>query len=176
MATREAAGETRAEQQKFDIYGPDGATLDIRLTALFVLVARRWRALLDEQLRRIDQSAARMEAMTAIYNAPGEPAQVDIARRLRIEGPTLTRMLDTLEKDGLVQRLPGKGDRRSNHLRLTEQGTATLEQLFDVAGAFRSRLLDGVSQDDKERLNAVLLDMLERLDAGLPVPQDAAEG
>ena len=47
-----------------------------------------------------------MEALAAIINSPSLSAQVDIAKRLRIEGPTMTRMLDTLEADGLVERLP----------------------------------------------------------------------
>ena len=90
----------------FEIYRQGGTTSQIRLTVRLVLVARRWRSLLDERLRQIGQSAARMEALGAIMNSPSLSAQVDIAKRLRIEGPTMTRMLDTLEADGLVEGCP----------------------------------------------------------------------
>lgn len=140
----------------------------MRLTVLLVLVARRWRALLDEKLRAIDQSSARMEALGAIYALPECSAQVDIARRLRIEGPTLTRMLDTLEKDGLVERRPDPGDRRTKQLRLTGGGEAVLQEILDLADEWRGRLLAGVDGETIEAVNSFLSGLLEQLDAGLP--------
>ncbi|MES2698282.1 MAG: MarR family transcriptional regulator, partial [Pseudomonadota bacterium] len=96
----------RSQRKKgsFDVYAEGGTSAEILLTLQLVLVTRRWRSLLDDKLRPIRQSSARMEAMSAIFNSRELPAQVDIARRLRIEGPTLTRMLARLETEGLVER------------------------------------------------------------------------
>lgn len=158
----------RDNQATFEIYRQGGTTDDIRLTVQLVLVARRWRSLLDEHLRSIGQSAARMEALGAIMNSPSLPAQVEIARRLRIEGPTMTRMLDTLEKDGLVERLPDPKDRRTKQLRLTPQGERALEQIFEIADVLRDRLLDGISAQQIEAQSQFLHQLGRRLDAGLP--------
>ena len=157
-------------KSSFDIYREGGTTRPIRLTVLLVIVARRWRSLLDERLRQIGQSAARMEALAAIINSPWPSAQVDIARRLRIEGPTMTRMLDALEADGLVERLPDPGDRRTKQLRVTEQGEAALREIFAIADELRDRLLAGVSEEQMDELNAFLGALSDRLDAGLPEP------
>lgn len=170
--SREQAGRSRIEaampESNFEIYRRGGTTRDIRLTINLVLVARRWRALLDERLRLIGQSSARMEALAAIMNSPKLSAQVDIAKRLRIEGPTMTRMLDTLEADGLVERLPDPSDRRTKQLRLTEQGERALADIFAIADELRHRLLDGLPADKIEELNAFLGLLTDRLDAGLP--------
>lgn len=152
----------------FEIYREGGTTRDIRLTINLVIAARRWRSLLDEKLRLIGQSSARMEALAAIINSPSLSAQVDIARRLRIEGPTMTRMLDTLEADGLVERLPARTDRRSKKLRLTPAGEAVLEQIFAIADEQRDRLIDGLSEAEIDGLNLFLGTLIARLDAGLP--------
>lgn len=160
--------EAVVRQSNFDIYRHGGTTRDIRLTINLVLVARRWRSLLDERLRLIGQSSARMEALAAIINSPALSAQVDIAKRLRIEGPTMTRMLDTLEKDGLVERLADPVDRRTKQLRLTEEGEAVLEGIFEIADEQRDRLLDGLPSEKIDELNAILVTLTERLDAGLP--------
>jgi len=159
------------EPSSFGIYRAGGTTRPIRLTVLLVIVARRWRSLLDERLREIGQSAARMEALAAIINSPWPSAQVDIARRLRIEGPTMTRMLDALEADGLVERLPDPGDRRTKQLRLTPQGEAVLQDIFAIADELRGRLLEGVPDDHMDELNAFLGTLSDRLDAGLPEPE-----
>jgi len=160
-----------AAKSNFDIYRGGGTRPDIRLTINLVIVARRWRSLLDERLRLVGQSSARMEALAAIINSPALSAQVDIAKRLRIEGPTMTRMLDTLEADGLVERLPDPTDRRTKQLRLTPQGEATLAEIFVIADQLRDRLLDGVSDETTDELNGFLSMLCERLDAGLPEPR-----
>jgi len=163
-------GQHKANGAKsnFEIYREGGTTRDIRVTVNLVLVARRWRSLLDERLRTVGQSSARMEALAAIFNSPSLSAQVDIAKRLRIEGPTMTRMLDTLEADGLVERLPDPADRRTKQLRLTPAGESVLEEIFAIADELRGRLLEGIETERMDELNALLVMLTERLDAGLP--------
>ena len=166
--TANGAGKPKRTKSNFATYREGGTTRDIRVTVNLVLVARRWRSLLDERLRLIGQSSARMEALAAIINSPSLSAQVDIAKRLRIEGPTMTRMLDTLEADGLVERLPDPGDRRTKQLRLTQAGEAVLEEIFAIADELRARLLHGVAPEKMDELNEFLVMLTGRLDAGLP--------
>ena len=164
------AGEDKPKRPKsnFATYREGGTTRDIRVTVNLVLVARRWRSLLDERLRLIGQSSARMEALAAIINSPSLSAQVDIAKRLRIEGPTMTRMLDTLEADGLVERLPDPADRRTKQLRVTVEGERVLEEIFGIADGLRDRLLSTIPPERMDELNELLVMLTERLDAGLP--------
>ena len=171
MSTGKTQSRADGPRSNFAIYREGGTTRDIRLTINLVLAARRWRSLLDERLRLIGQSAARMEALGAIINSPSRSAQVDIAKRLRIEGPTMTRMLDTLEADGLVERLPDPADRRTKQLRLTPAGEAALEEIFEIADALREQLLEGMPENKRDELNALLGELVERLDRGLPDPE-----
>src|SRR5688500_18309120 len=168
IANTKRSVETEDGPSNFAIYRDGGTTREIRLTINLVLVARRWRSLLDDRLRLVGQSSARMEALAAIINSPALSAQVDIAKRLRIEGPTMTRMLDTLEADGLVERLPDPSDRRTKQLRLTAEGERVLEESFTIAGELRDRLLDGLPADKIDELNAFLGVLTQRLDEGLP--------
>ena len=160
-------------KSNFEIYRSGSTTREIRLIVNLVLVARRWRALLDDRLRVTGQSSARMEAMAAIINSPPLSPQVDIAKRLRIEGPTMTRMLDTLEKDGLVERLADPGDRRTKQLRLTRDGESVLEDIFAITDDLRDRLLDGIPVEQMDAMNSLLVSLIGRLDSGLmPRPQN----
>lgn len=154
----------------FGIYRSKRSTPAITLTIHMVLAARRWRALLDERLRPMGQSSARMEALSAIFNAPEPSSQIDIAKRLRIEGPTMTRMIDSLAEDGLVERRPAPGDRRTKHLALTPAGEDALQAIFDIADPLRERLLEGLPASHIEQLTRDFAQMLGRLDRGLPDP------
>ena len=141
---------------------------DLRLTVQMVLAARRWRALLDERLRPLGHSASRMEAMATIANSPTCTPQIEIAKRIGIEGPTLTRILDMLERDGLVQRLADPSDRRSKHIRLTSAGEDALDEILAVVGALRGQLLDSLDPAAIDGTNVLLAQILDRLAAGLP--------
>ncbi|WP_054531746.1 MarR family transcriptional regulator [Erythrobacter sp. SG61-1L] len=165
------AAQPEGDDSSFGAYRRGSATPEISFTISLVLAARRWRSLLDEKLRPINQSAARMEAMAAILNSPPLSPQVDIAKRLRIEGPTLTRMLDSLEKDGLVERLPDPNDRRTKLLRLTPEGEAVLKDVFAIADEWRFRLLDGFSPEETDQATAYCGELVKRLDRGLADPE-----
>jgi len=159
---------TRDEKTSYQRYRDGETTPQVLLTIALVLAARRWRSLLDEKLRPMNQSAARMEAMGAIISSPPLSPQVDIARRLRIEGPTLTRMLDSLESDGLVLRVPDPADRRTKQLKLTAQGENALEEVFNVADEMRQRLLESFTDDQIDQMNVFCWELVRRLDGRLP--------
>ena len=148
----------------FDLYREGGTTLEISAMIRMVLVVRGFRARLDERLRAINQSAARMETLSAIINMQGPVSQSDVARRLRVEGATVTRMVDLLSAEGLVERSPHPTDRRINLLRVTEAGDAVLRKIFRVYDMFRADLLEGISQDEIGELHRITGLMLGRLD------------
>lgn len=162
------AGKRNTAKSSFEIYRDGDTTKEIRMTVALVLVARRWRSLIDEHLRPLSQSSARMEALSAIMNSPEPSSQIDIANRLRIEGPTMTRMIDVLSRDGLVERRPAPSDRRTKFLSITQEGQAALEETFAVTDMLRSRLLDGLSDDQIDMMSETFALLLDRLDDGLP--------
>ncbi len=120
-----------------------------------ILIARRYRAMLDEKLRPLGYGTARMEALSTIARSPEPSAQIAIAKRIGIEGPTLTRMLDTLEADGLVVRRPDPTDRRTKLIELTEEGEKALEEIMAVAHAFRATVLTSLSDAELDQVNAI---------------------
>lgn len=146
---------------------------ELGLTIAIVLAGRRWRSLVDEKLRQMGHSASRMEAMAAIAYSPASTTQIQVAKRIRIEGPTLTRTLDMLEADGLVERLADPSDRRNKHMRLTQAGYEALAEMFAVLARMREHLLTDIPKAEiRQNLNFLSL-LLERMEGGLVLPEDA---
>jgi MarR family transcriptional regulator for hemolysin len=88
-------------------------------------------------------------------------AQVDLANALGIEGATLTRHLDGLERAGLVRRHRDPSDRRAVRLELTDAGRALHGELLSVVIAFDRRLRAGLTEAELAQLDE-LLTRLER--------------
>jgi len=82
--------------------------------------------------------------------------QLELARALRIEGPTLTRHLDGLEEEGLVVRRRDADDRRAVSVELTELGRAKHAEMRRAVVAFNRRLLAGLSDGEVEELRSLL--------------------
>src|SRR5262245_59228076 len=86
--------------------------------------------------------------------------QLDLARSVGIEAPTLTRHLDSMEQGGLVERQRGGRDRRAIQVELTRAGHAMHACLLKAVISFNRRLRTDLSSDDVETLRQ-LLDQLQ---------------
>ena len=82
--------------------------------------------------------------------------QLDLARSLAIEGPTLTRHLDNLERAGLVRRVASESDRRAMRVEITEAGEAAHERMWAAVVGFNRSLVSGVGKDDLRELERIL--------------------
>src|SRR5262245_21873553 len=90
-----------------------------------------------------------------ILNALEEEARRtkrDLARAVGIEGPTLTRHLDGMEREGLVKRRRGTRDRRAVQVELTRAGHALHGRLLQAVISFNRQLRAGLSSEDVETL------------------------
>jgi MarR family transcriptional regulator, transcriptional regulator for hemolysin len=82
--------------------------------------------------------------------------QLDLARSVGIEGPTLTRHLDGLEEQGLVRRVRDAADRRAVRVELTAAGERRFDELRQVVVAFNRALTAGLSEAELDRTRATL--------------------
>jgi MarR family transcriptional regulator for hemolysin len=90
--------------------------------------------------------------------------QLDLARSLGIEGPTLTRHLDNLERSGFVARQPSRTDRRAVGVEITEAGESAHARMLVSVIAFNRRLQAGLTRDELSRLDEILTRLEDNLE------------
>jgi MarR family transcriptional regulator for hemolysin len=98
-------------------------------------------------------------------------SQQQVADHIGIRGATLTHHLSGMEERGLVVRTREPGDRRTQVVRLTDEGERLFVALAGAAQAFDRRLRRGLKNDEIAQLDA----LLQRLHAnagvrGAPLP------
>jgi MarR family transcriptional regulator for hemolysin len=89
--------------------------------------------------------------------------QLELARAIGIEGPTLTRHQDSLEASGLVVRHRDTDDRRAVRVELTEAGERLYAALLKDVIAFNKRLTAGLSDQELGRLNRGLAQLADNV-------------
>jgi DNA-binding MarR family transcriptional regulator len=75
-----------------------------------------------------------------------------------------TKRLDRLERAGLIERAPDPDDRRGTLISLTAKGHELIDRVTEAHLDNERRILAGLSDDDQQRLAA----LLRRLQLGLP--------
>jgi DNA-binding MarR family transcriptional regulator len=135
------------------------------LAEQFILVARR----LERTSRRTDLgglSLARYDALHTVFHADGI-SMSELAGRLGVVARTVTGLVDGLEHDGLLQRVPDAADRRRINLVVTTDGRAVLgsaRQSRIAAGAMAFAELEA---DERAQLSRLLHRVDEAMDVDI---------
>jgi len=134
-------------------------------------VGRLFRKRFNVSARQLGVTGAQWRMLAAIRRTPGIN-QGAIAGWLEVEAITAGRMIDRLEKAGLVQRRDDPNDRRTWRLFLTEQADRHMSHLSDFADGVFAEALAGFSDAE----HATLLSLLDRVRANLSanIPEDSA--
>lgn len=102
-------------------------------------------------------------AMAEIGLSPGQPKilnylaehdhslQKDVAARCEIEPATVSKLLDGMERAGLVERSAVEGDKRATRVAITEKGRELQKQAKERFRAIVKRELKGFSKEEAER-------------------------
>jgi MarR family transcriptional regulator for hemolysin len=124
--------------------------------------SRRWRRAVGRAVQPFGLTEATW--LPLLYVARGsEPlCQKELAEAIGIEGSSLVRLIDALDRAGLIERRTDK-DRRARIICLTSRGRALVEQVEAATTAIRQQLLTGIT--DAELTTA--LHVIERICAAL---------
>lgn len=82
--------------------------------------------------------------------------QKELAEKLFVRPSSITSMLDTLEKEGLVFRQSDEKDRRVKHIYLTRTGKALSDRFFKETAKLHTQFFAGFSPDESETFQACI--------------------
>src|SRR3569833_3915374 len=109
-------------------------------------VARTWRTKLNERLTPLGLSEAKWITLLYLSRGVGGLIEVELAKRIGIEGPTLVRLLDRLEADGWGKRKLSKTDRRSKVSVLGRKAQPVLKEIRAFVHGLREECKAGLSE------------------------------
>ena len=92
----------------------------------------------------------------------GTVRQVDIEQYFCIRNPTVTRVLQNLEKKGLIERECNPDDNRSKIISLTEKAKSMEKLLYQLGDELEEKLTSNLTLEDKKELLRLLKKILSR--------------
>jgi DNA-binding MarR family transcriptional regulator len=91
----------------------------------------------------------------------GDAALGELAIALDSTPRNVTGLVDHLERDGLVERVPDPADRRSVRARLTANGRAKIEAIWKEGLAHQYALAGGLEKEDLAQLRHLCLSLVQ---------------
>lgn len=132
----------------------DSAFSSLALTFRVMRLAAVWRTRLERALRPHGMTVAVMRPLAYLMMMPEGTTQRDLALVMDTDCSALVRVLDLLEKEGLLSRTPDAQDRRAKCLSLTEAGREKCALFHKVAGDVEQSMKQGMTAQDTRSLLA----------------------
>ncbi|NUU67809.1 transcriptional regulator SlyA [Enterobacteriaceae bacterium BIT-l23] len=126
-------------------------------------LVRIWRALIDHRLKPLELTQTHWVTLHNIHQLPPEQSQIQLAKAIGIEQPSLVRTLDQLEEKGLISRHTCANDRRAKRIKLTEKAEPLISEMESVIDKTRREILAGISQEEE----ALLISLIARLEQNI---------
>jgi MarR family transcriptional regulator, transcriptional regulator for hemolysin len=125
-------------------------------------VARMLRTYADHKAGQLGITRAQWVLLARLERFEGLK-QSELAEMLDLQPITVTRLLDRLSNNGLIERRADPTDRRAKRLFLTPAAKPLLEQLAELGEQLMTTALHGVERDSVERMIGQLATVKENL-------------
>ena len=129
--------------------------MDENLGSLMADVSRLMRRSFDARARGIGVTRPQWQVLSVLRRNEGIN-QGGLADLLEVEPITVCRMVDRLQDVDLIERRPDPADRRTWRLFLTAKAQDLLQQLRPLADEMLENALDGLADDERSSLLAML--------------------
>ena len=129
-----------------------------QLGDLYLEVHHRMRRAFDGGMNACGVSLARTKVLSQLQRGPARPSV--LAAEFGFAPRTITELVDTLERDGMVTRQPDRTDRRALLVALTSEGEAALAVGRGARARLMTQVFGALGPDDR----ATMARLLQTLD------------
>jgi len=108
--------------------------------------------MVSKAVRHHGLSDAGRQALAIIEGSDKPLSPTTIAERLLVTTASMTSLLDTLERRGLLTRLPDPDDRRRLLVSLTDQGRQIVDEFLPEVVTLQTAVMAGLGEAERARL------------------------
>jgi DNA-binding MarR family transcriptional regulator len=128
------------------------------LANLVAVTGRLFTRALHASLERHGVAPGQLAVLQCLWAGDGL-TQAELARQVQVEQPTMARTLDRMARDGLIQRVPSKQDRRAFNVRLTTRGRGRRRAVAGEAARLDAFAASAIGKRERARLARLLGDL-----------------
>jgi DNA-binding MarR family transcriptional regulator len=140
------------------------AEYDESIVVLLAHICKEQRNLAEAEFNKLGLHVGQEQVLLCLTDHESV-AQSDLVTHLCVEPPTVTKMLQRMEKAGLVERRQDSEDARASRVNATPQGRALQQPILQIWGSLEERILANLSLTEQALLRRLLIQVLANLSA-----------
>ena len=120
----------------------------------------------DKKLAEYELTNQQGRLLGAIFNGLKDGKNLNrkyLEDVMELRGPSVTSLLNSLEKNGFILRLATKEDGRARQIVVTEKGKQLVDEMEEVFEATEQKLLNGMTKTEKAELKRLLMMVYENI-------------
>lgn len=137
---------------------------DTSLTT-FAMLRQTWAAVskvAETKLTKVGLTPEQVAVLWACRDYPGTLIPAEISRLVFRENQTIAGLLNRMEKDGLVKRIPKRRGHPFTEVKITEKGEKACDPGVEVMKGVITKLLAALSTEKQEQLQSLLRVLRDR--------------
>jgi len=155
---------------------PGASASAVEVAANLIRTADALMAEINRRRRGIaDLSASAFQVLAVLEGADQPLAGHVIAERLLVSSASMTSLLDTLERRGLIERHRHPDDRRKVLIHLTDEARVIVDQMLPAVNGANTDAVALVGEADRQQLIATMTAIRAQLDALASQPPPVAK-
>ena len=131
---------------------------------MLAYLSRRAKEACGQQLQHYGVHAGQHHLLELLWETPEGLTVGEIAERLAVEAPSITRTVQRMGRQGLVEKHPHPTDARLVIVKLTTKGKALQPVIPQVIIHVEEQMLAGLSEVERAFLMRLLKQMLQNLE------------
>lgn len=122
---------------------------------------------IENYLKQYNLSSSKFNMMMVIKHEGGQKgiSQIDVGKRLIVTASNMTKQLDKLIAEGMVERFALKGDRRVNLVKITKKGSDLLDEIWPGYIKIINEIAGKLSVEERQTLTQILVKWFEGLES-----------
>ncbi len=133
-----------------------------------ILIAKKlYGRMLEPVCRQYVLTRMELDILLFLANNPGYDTAADMVERRQLAKSQVSSSVAQLEADGYLKKTYFPGNRKTVHLKLLPRAQQVIEQGRQAQLHFFKAVFTGFSQDEKERLEASLIQISENIQKAL---------
>lgn len=126
----------------------------------------------DKKLAEYELTNQQGRLLGAIFNGLRDGKNLNrkyLEDVMELKGPSVTSLLNSLEKNGFILRLATKEDGRVRQIIVTEKGKQLVDEMEEVFEATEQKLLNGMTKTEKTELKRLLMMVYENISKDIDI-------
>lgn len=134
------------------------------LSYLIIKASRHLKNKLDKALKEFDITAAQFSVIIQIYSSDHPIMAAEIAQKLGSDRPTISGIINRLEKKGIILKIDNREDKRSSYLEINKKFNKLVEEIKNISDELTINIFSIYSKEETKQFTGMILKLIEGTD------------